>query len=167
MTPSLNDLKPLHGMDDWLSWWPLALGWYAVLALLALIVLLLYRARAKKKRSAMQAMNALDALDSGLRQYKDDHDVSAYLQCVNTVLKQVAIFTQGRQRVASLSGDAWVKYVLNQAPKVSFKADEQSALRHGVYQKTTALNVTAFHKKIKQWINTQYADKSNRGAHGK
>jgi hypothetical protein len=88
-------------------WWPVAPGWYVLLAVLAFGAgLLAYRwlrryRRDRYRRAALQ----------GLMQIRAGQSPGQAAAEVATLLKQTALAAWPRKRVASLSGQAWADFL--------------------------------------------------------
>ena len=89
MTPDslLAQLYDIKGLD-WIDWWPLAPGWWAVLAMVAIVVGALYwRRRAYYRSWKGEAWLALGALEARLKA-GNAQQIAANL---STLLRRVAI----------------------------------------------------------------------------
>ncbi len=110
-TPDPGSLRNLEDivMPDPVSWWPLAPGWYWVLAILLLFAAVsgycaLRRWRANAyRRSALREIDQLPATAA--------EDPIALATGITTLLKRVAVTAYPRSEVASLSGKAWLAFL--------------------------------------------------------
>ena len=96
------------------GWWPLAPGWWALMALLLLALVLAVwlrkRARRPAKRWQRLALRELAQLQTASRQAgRDDAHLAREVQ---QLLRRYAIARHGRETVAALSGDAWLAFVV-------------------------------------------------------
>lgn len=96
-----------------IGWWPLAPGWWILIALtIALLTALAvffyrrYRANAYRRQALLQ----LEMLHSA---WLSSNDPRNYLAGINALLKGVAVRAFPLRDVASSNGDAWVAF-LNQ-----------------------------------------------------
>ena len=110
-----DPLAALHPLRDptAIGWWPLAPGWWVLIAVLILLLLALavfyyrrYRANAYRRQAAQQ----LEALHS---HWLGCQDSTSYLRGINALLKSVALRAFPRGDVASKSGEDWIAF-LNQ-----------------------------------------------------
>ena len=98
-----------------IGWWPLAPGWWFLIALAMLLLTVLgwlawrrWRARAYR-RLASARLTAIDLSDPD------------YFAKVNRILKAVAVRSYGRRRVARLSGRQWLEFLqASSGGRVSF-----------------------------------------------
>lgn len=103
-------------MPDAVSWWPLAWGWWVIIAIALIILAALIYALIKhqqQKRAKKQAIKLINQLP--------DTTTSIAL---NQLLKQVMLSYYPRQQVAQLSGNAWLAFLVAQLPdakKTQFK----------------------------------------------
>src|SRR5580698_6571728 len=102
MTPDslLAQLYDIKGLD-WINWWPLAPGWWAVLALLAMGAGTIYWRRWAYYRSWKgEAWRAFAALEAGLTS-GNAQEIAAAL---STLLRRVAMQSFSRAECAGLEG---------------------------------------------------------------
>lgn len=124
---------PLAGLRDLHtppppSWWPPAPGWWLLAALAlaavagAVVVLIRRRRRAKPVRAALAELEAIfAALDDGGELHR--------VQSVSTLLKRVALLRYPRTEVAALSGERWVTFLQNTAPRNADPAAVEALVR--------------------------------------
>lgn len=143
MTPSQSPLPPealqllqdMHGIiaPSSPSWWPVAIGWWAVAslllaALIALVAWLLHhRQRAANKRALM-------ALVDQLRTCADE-DLSSE---TNRLLKRAALvaFPRERMLINQLFGEEWVTWLNQRSDKPIFTGACADTLVQGGYRST-------------------------------
>lgn len=115
----LAALAPLREPEA-ISWWPLAPGWYALLALALVIVAAAlwlwwrHRQRNAYRRAALQNLRELE------HQLTVDGNAQQYLAGVNRLLKRVAIHTYGKRQVAALHGADWLAFLNTSAAQPAF-----------------------------------------------
>ncbi|MHB1590172.1 MAG: DUF4381 domain-containing protein [Sulfuricella sp.] len=104
-TDGLAQLAPAHAPTP-AGWWPPAPGWWALLLLLLLVVgALAYWFRRQPNRLSRAALRELKQLET---HPGDDVQLASELE---HLLRRYALATYGRDRVANLSGDAWLAFV--------------------------------------------------------
>lgn len=103
----LAQLHPLRE-PELIGWWPLAPGWWVLIALLLLVLAAtaywLWR-RYQRRAYRRQAERQLAAL---LSTYQDDADSKAFVARVNSLLKATALVAYPRRTVAAVSGEQWL-----------------------------------------------------------
>ena len=107
----LAQLRDIH-LPQSVGDWPLAPGWWILMALaLAAVGYGLFWA-ARHYRNRAYRREAVSALDRALKRWaSEDVDAMEYLQEQNRLLKRVAIRSFGRSAVASLHGRAWSAFL--------------------------------------------------------
>lgn len=111
----LAQLHDIH-MPDPIGWWPLAPGWYGLLllTLMALLALVFFFSRhyfnGRAKRQALLILKTYQ------QQYPKELNGQQSAARVSELLKRVALRYFPRAQVASLQGEAWVKF-LNETSK--------------------------------------------------
>ena len=102
------DLRDIHAAAA-PSFWPPAPGWW-LLALLLIVVLVLsarwlFR-RYRSYRLKRQIMDAIESLSDG---YQDDTE--AFTARLSRLLRRIALRRYSRERVASLTGSDWLRFL--------------------------------------------------------
>ncbi|MEP1472412.1 MAG: DUF4381 domain-containing protein [Halieaceae bacterium] len=109
----LAQLHPLRE-PELIGWWPLAPGWWFLLALLGIAMGALaywlwrrYQKRAYRRQATRQLAELLAA-------YRDSGDTTVFVAETNKLLKATALVAFPRRGVAATSGEAW-RQLLNDA----------------------------------------------------
>lgn len=112
MNDPLAALKPLHHPES-ISWWPLAPGWWVLLALLLVVALLATwrRYRLRLQRLALQELGELQSRNLV---------ASAMANQVNQLLKRYALVCFPRTEVAGLSGKQWLRFLRQHSDEHEF-----------------------------------------------
>jgi len=107
MTPNwISQLAPAHAPPP-PGWWPPAPGWWILLVLLlAALAVGAWWWRDPYWRSRRAALRELRSIRA------DDADVVANAQAIESLLRRFAIAVFGSARVARLTGDAWLAFVV-------------------------------------------------------
>jgi len=127
VTPDwLTQLAPAHAPPP-ASWWPLAPGWWVLLALLALIIAaLIYRQLHPATRLRRIALHQLRNLETST---SDDVTLARELE---HLLRRYAVARFGRDRVANLSGERWIAFIVAHGGK-AWDGDAGSKLLRAAY----------------------------------
>ena len=108
----LAQLDDIAGLD-YISWWPLAPGWWALLALLLSAAAACYwRRRAYWRSWKGDARRALDALEDQLPR-GDAQQIAAAL---SALLRRIAMRSSSRAECAGLEGNAWLGWLTLKDP---------------------------------------------------
>ncbi|WP_194766286.1 DUF4381 domain-containing protein [Tamlana sp. I1] len=129
------------------------LGWKIVFALVALLLVFIafkvYKYY-KKKHYLRKAVAEIHALKN-----QNDLDVVAFVNAVMFQIKQTALQTFGRQEVAGLYGEDWLRFLDEKVKGSNFKADESLILaavyKHEMLESAT-FNKEQFSNKSINWI---------------
>jgi hypothetical protein len=116
MTKSPNDLLAqlydIRGLGH-ISWWPLAPGWWGLLALVSLIAAATYwRRRAYWRSWKGDARKALNQLDARLTV----ENVQETAASLSTLLRRIAMQRHSRQECAGLWGEDWLRWLSKKDP---------------------------------------------------
>jgi hypothetical protein len=110
MDPEQIPLRDLH-LPEAISWWPLAPGWWVVIAL-ALIGLgflfslyLRTRARGAARRHALRQLRDLTA------EFEEHRDAVAFSSKLSKLLRRTMLAYSPRCDVAGLTGDEWLAWL--------------------------------------------------------
>ncbi len=126
------DLSPVIAPDA-PTWWPLAWGWWAVtitaIALLALVFFIVKR-RKTNQREKQEALSYFNNSQS---------PESLSPSEAQRILRQAALSYFPREKVASLAGDDWLKFLDTQLAKPLFVA-KQSQWQQALYQDATSIS---------------------------
>ncbi len=152
----LAQLRDIH-LPESTGWWPLAWGWWLVLALIVLgLGFALYRLRIKRRRQRYR-QEALAELERAYRHFREYSDTAAYLQSLNQLLRRAALSAlppEQHSRVAGLSGEAWLEFLDGQLPEKHrpFTEGPGRALLAGPYQANPEADVEALQQLGREWL---------------
>lgn len=147
------ELEPLFEPDpvgftfDTPAWQVLAT---CLVAGIGVIIFQQYK-RYSKNRYRREAIKVLGEVEATL----DDSQLEVELNKVRVVLKQVAIFTFGRPKVAPLYGADWIKFLESTGKNTSFSKYEGLLKSTAIEtQETTNLRMKELITLSKKWIRT-------------
>lgn len=155
----LAQLKDIH-LPEPIGWWPLAPGWYLVMALVLLILLYLTYLAYKRYRHALAKKNALALLDSYQQHYKQEPNVAATSANISALLRRVALVYFPREQVASLHGEAWLQF-LQQTAKGSDFESVREMLLDAPFKNDLTMNLEPLFQQAKLWIKQRSTPCSN------
>lgn len=152
-TDPLSQLRDIH-LPDPVGLWPLAWGWWVLIALLAAALLagFLYWRRHKRQRRYRQQAKA--ELESAYRLYRENGEVALYLQNLSLVLRRAALTAFPRRQVAGLKGQAWLEFLDQSLPgtETPFTQGKGRVLATGPYQRAPEADIEALHQLANNWI---------------
>lgn len=114
-----NDLpiRDIH-LPDAVLWWPLAPGWWIIAGTVLFLVILFFAIR-KYYRSKALLRDANAELEQIKNQYISSNNQTELIQALSVLLRRCCISFYPRHETASLTGDAWLKYLDATSPSVS------------------------------------------------
>ncbi len=151
MNPSVNPELPLRDihLPDPVSWWPLAIGWWLLLALLILlpIIVLAVKKLIARRQLRKLALAELSNIESSFGQHKNSQ---LLVSEISILLRRICISRFPRRDVAGLNGEAWTCFLNSQSN--SFDADTCQALINGPFQKQCDINDQTLISACRHWI---------------
>lgn len=122
----LAQLAPEHAPPP-PGWWPLAPGWWILLVLSALVIAyLIFRLRNPNLRLQHAALDQLRILETSPI---DDVVLARELE---HLLRRYAVARFGRDRVAGLSGERWIAFIIEHGGN-AWTADAGTSLLRAAY----------------------------------
>lgn len=136
----LSALKDIHQPSENISAWPLALGWWLLIALAVVVMALALWAfiRYQKNRYRREVLQQLQQLEP-------ETDTTRFMQNLALLLKTVAVHSN--KQAASLHGEAWQVYLQQTMPE-----ELAYALAVGRYQADFNVDKAALLAAAKQWV---------------
>lgn len=126
MNPQLEALHDIEGLDL-ISFWPLAIGWWILIALTILTLgLLLYfgiRRLAFTRSWKNDILKRLTRLEKEL----SDSTARQTIILLSEYLRRIALRRFSRKECAGLVGESWLKWLTNKDPK-SFDWEKKGVL---------------------------------------
>lgn len=151
-----DPLAQLHDivLPQAVGWWPLAWGWWVLLALLTSFAALVIFYRQRDKKRQHYRLAARNELDNLLRKYQQDKNAANYLQQLSILLRRSAISAQPHTFPVDVKGEAWLQWLDNNCPetKEGFSIGSGRALLTGPYEAHPDIDVNAVHALVKLWL---------------
>jgi len=110
MDPEQIPLRDLH-LPDAISWWPLAPGWWVVIAVTLLAIGYLLRLWMRTRARGAARRYALRQLEALVQAYEQHKDLVAFAAEASALLRRTMLAYAPRQDVAGLTGDAWLQWL--------------------------------------------------------
>ncbi|CAA6825438.1 MAG: Unknown protein [uncultured Thiotrichaceae bacterium] len=103
-----QDLRGIH-LPEPVSWWPLAPGWWLLMAMILFIALLIFQKwrRSKQFRARNQAIDEALMMLKGLDEVQDE----SVIKDLSRILRRVAVTLYGRKETAGLVGEEWLTFL--------------------------------------------------------
>lgn len=157
---ALSELADIR-MPGEVSWWPLAPGWWVLLAVL--VALAIYGGWRLQKRLALQrrlggAVSELSKARQTLMQAGEDNMEQRliYVNSVNAVLRRVAMLHLGHNSVASLSGQQWTDFLREHDKAGLLTPQLAEVLAQGRFAPRCDVNADALERMAREWIKNLY-----------
>ncbi len=110
MNPEELPLRDLH-LPDAVGLWPLAPGWWLLIALVLLGLAFLYRAFRNQRRQSAARRFALKRLEALSAEYATSGDAIALGAEVSELVRRTMLAYAPRADVAGLTGEAWLEWL--------------------------------------------------------
>jgi heme exporter protein D len=147
-------LRDIH-LPDSVAWWPLAYGWWALLAVLIILVLvaiLLYQRNKLLRLSAIT--KAREELARITSEYQQNRDPLLLSRELSVLLRRLSISLFPRTEVASLTGSEWLKFLDSQVQGAPFTQGQGRMLIDAPYrQRVESDEVKNFVQQCQNWID--------------
>ncbi|MEM9237717.1 MAG: DUF4381 domain-containing protein [Verrucomicrobiota bacterium] len=143
MSDDPSSLSRLHDISvpPEVSWWPLAPGWLALIAVTAIAIsYYFYRSFVRWRRNAYrrEAAAALESADSAKQ--------------IVEILRRTALAVSSRENVAKLQGSDWPDWLAEQAT-TNLSPSIRSSISEGLYQPTSSsTDLTELRRFAVAWI---------------
>lgn len=148
----LDQLADIH-LPDGVSWWPLAPGWWALLALFIIVLIGIFIWRRRKTQNAYRDI-AQHQLDGIFADYQQTQNAAAYLQALSLLLRRTALTAYPHSFNASIKGEEWLQWLDQVCPALpeKFSSELGENLLTSAYQKNPHIDVSGLQQLSSQWI---------------
>jgi hypothetical protein len=153
-TSSTLELRDIH-LPGAAPFWPPAPGWWVVAALVVLLVgwvsVVAWRRR-DRERARRRLLDALAALQADFARERS----SEHLARVARLMRRIALSRFSRERVAALSGAAWLRFLDESGGAGQFSNGPGRVLASAPYQRSVPadLDIEAFVETVRAWVDT-------------
>jgi len=151
--PAALPLRDIH-LPGTVSWWPLAPGWWVIIALIILILVtgIIWFKRRKQylSSSAYQARLELERLK---QLYANSSDDQQLIRSLSSLIRRVAISVYPRVDVASLSGEKWLTFLDRLMPDNPFSHGPGKVLAYGPYQADITIDAKTLFELTETWVD--------------
>jgi hypothetical protein len=117
-----EQLRDIKGLDT-ISWWPLAPGWWLLIATSLILIILIiimgihYGRRLAQRNSKIIGKNWREvAMNEWLAQHPKQASPREQIAFLSILLRRVAIQRHGRETCAGLTGERWLAWLTEHDP---------------------------------------------------
>ena len=110
MNPEQIPLRDLH-LPEAIGWWPIAPGWWVLLAVALVGAGLLLRRYLRRRARGAARRHALRQLDTLLSEYEEHRNVVRFSAAVSELLRRTMLAYAPRAEVAGLTGEDWLTWL--------------------------------------------------------
>ena len=150
----LEQLADIH-LPSSVSWWPLAPGWWILLALILAAAIGFWLWRRHKARNFYRTI-AQHQLAGIYADFQQTQNAAAYLQALSLLLRRTALTAYPQSFNASIKGDDWLQWLDKACPDLStpFSGELGQLLLRSAYEKNPQIDVSKIHQLSIEWINS-------------
>ena len=122
MDPEQIPLRDLH-LPEAIDWWPLAPGWWVVIALAAVGIAYLCRHYLRLRARGAARRHALLQLKELTADFEQHRDAVAFSSSLSELLRRTMLAYAPRHEVAGLTGDEWLAWLDKDLDQPRFQND--------------------------------------------
>lgn len=148
----LQQLRDIHTPDP-VGWWPLAPGWWILIALVLIATVSLLLVAIHRHRRNAYKRQALESARQYFAQYQRSEDTVNYLEQMSQLLRRVLLCIGEREETAKATGEQWVA-LLNRYGNSPLTQETSNALALELYRPNPRADVTALNKELTNWIRS-------------
>lgn len=127
MDPTQLPLRDLHLPPD-IGWWPMAPGWWVLLAIAAAALAWLSYRSFLRWRAGMPRRSALRQLSLLVKQYRESGNIQQLSIELSELLRRAMLAYAPRDEVAGLTGRSWLRWLDRGMDEKSFSAGPGQSL---------------------------------------
>jgi hypothetical protein len=149
----LDNLRDIHLPQD-VSWWPLAIGWWILIAMLLIAITYLTYYLIKRYRLSLTKRQAMQLLNDYQAAHQTHQDNKRLLSDYSSLIRRIVMSYYPREQLASVTGDAWLKQLNSLTDEAYFTDDIADCLISGPYQRQPidAQQVAKVATQIERWL---------------
>ena len=147
----LSQLRDIH-LPMPVAWWPLAPGWYVVLALLLILLLGCGYAYFRKYKRRCWQRSIFAELARIQSHYQQTVDGRKSIAALSVFLRRAALLKYPRQQIAGLHGQAWLEFLNETTATTVFTVGPGKLLLTAPYQAQVEENLTELLQIVAQWL---------------
>ncbi|MGI9286036.1 MAG: DUF4381 domain-containing protein [Pseudomonadales bacterium] len=149
----LDQLRDIH-LPEAVGMWPLAPGWWLLLALCLLALVLLVWQIYTRQRDTRYRKLAVAELEVHYQNFQHSEELADYISASQEILRRVALhrYADRRAAIAPLSGSAWISFLDSCIDKELFSAKFGEALNEANYQRSPVIEPNELHRSTLYWL---------------
>ena len=152
MEELLGQLRDIH-LPTSVSWWPPAWGWWALPALLSVLFALFFLRRLWRARHSDAPWElALLEIKALVRRHDGGEDATLIIAELSVLLRRVALSYFPRTQVASMTGEAWLRWLDDCVGEPLFSGTQGDALVSAPYRRQATLDVHRLFDSSRRWL---------------
>jgi hypothetical protein len=122
MDPEQIPIRDLH-LPEAIGWWPLAPGWWVMIAVLMGVGVYLLRLYLQRRARGAARRHALRQLAHLTADFEKHGNTVAFSSDLSELLRRTMLAYAPRQVVAGLTGDAWLEWLDQDLDQPRFQSD--------------------------------------------
>ncbi len=144
-------LRDIH-LPDAVSWWPPAIGWWILLALIIVAIIFVPKLYRRITYTPLKKV-AENTFKHIVAKYNRSHDNSGFINETSRFLRQTAMSYCGREEIAQLTGEQWVKALNNISGQTHFNDEIKQSLLNAPYQKNVTIDTEQLIQSVQNWLS--------------
>jgi len=133
MDPSTLPLRDLH-LPEPIGWWPLAMGWWLLIALAVVALILLGRTYLQHRREAAARRHALRRFKEHCDEYTQHGNAIKLGKQLSELLRRTMLAYAPRDEVAGLTGEDWLAWLDRDLDRPHFQSGDGRPLIEWPYR---------------------------------
>ncbi len=146
----LAQLKDIH-LPAPVSWWPLAPGWYVLIAVLLCSAIIIFYRLYRRHQHAKAKKYALTLLMNYQQHYEQEQNAAWASARISELLRRVALAYYPRTDVASLHGEAWLRFLNETGNNINFNLVRDQLL-DAPFQSSHRMDLQPLFNTARLWI---------------
>ena len=163
MDPEQIPLRDLH-LPEAIGWWPLAPGWWVVIALTAAGLAYLCRQYLRTRARGAARRHALVQLKELTAEFEQHRNAVAFSSQLSALLRRTMLAYAPRSEVAGLTGDDWLAWLDKDLEKPRFQSETGRKLLELPYRAprddVSAMDLVDVVAAVRQRLATPVGDRS-------
>jgi hypothetical protein len=157
--PMLKDLRDIH-LPDPIGFWPLAVGWYFLIALFLIFAILVVVYLIRRSRRLQSRRYMLQRLEELRERYAKDADAVAIAAELSALLRRASLVGFPRREVAGLQGEQWLNFLDETGATREFTQGIGRVLLTAPYQPQAQFEVNALLDLAARWVSQNVIKRS-------